>query len=132
MEDYRNLDGKFKLKLCYPELAWGKNGKNCNEWYQTSNPFTNSTITGFQEIFLAFHINSNKYAWGGLGINTKGPNHYAIIDDSPTRDNYFCAIGVKNYWPKDGLIPGPRHPDIVDNIESTYTGITKVVLYVED
>ena len=58
LENYRNKEGKFKFKLCYPELTWGKNGSNCNEWFQTSNPYTDSTITGFQEIFLAFDVNS--------------------------------------------------------------------------
>merc|ERR1712126_261825 len=40
LENYRNKEGKFKFKLRYPELTWGINGSNCNEWFQTSNPYT--------------------------------------------------------------------------------------------
>ena len=69
LEDYRNSEGKFQFKLCYPELTWGKEKKNCNEWIQSSNPYTEYTITGFQEIFLAFDKDGKMNEWKGLGKN---------------------------------------------------------------
>ena len=43
LEEYRGVDGNFQFKLCYPELG------QCNEWTQSSNPVTDTTITGFKE-----------------------------------------------------------------------------------
>ena len=42
----RNCDGTFHLKMSWPEI----NG--VNEWSQTSNPATASTVSGFQGKFL--------------------------------------------------------------------------------
>ena len=38
LEHYRGKDGNFQFKLCYPEVG------KCNEWIQTSNPATETTI----------------------------------------------------------------------------------------
>ena len=48
LEGFRSQEGKFRLKLCWPELDWGQGGCHCNEWLQTSNPVNSSDITGFQ------------------------------------------------------------------------------------
>ena len=109
LEDYRNNDGKFQLKLCYPQLTWGKDGKICNEWIQSSNLYTESTITGFEKIFLAFDRNSNNDDWRGLGKNLVGNDVAVMMDDSPDTSNWFSAIGAKSYW-GNRTIPGPRHP----------------------
>ena len=133
LEDYRTKDGKFKFKLCYPELTWGKNGRNCNEWYQTSNPYTEPTISGFEEIYLAFGRDTSLNHWGGLGKNIAGgPDYSTVIDDSPTHVNHFSDIGCKTYWP-EGQIPGPRFMNDTDDYSYSrkYSGVTKVVLYVE-
>ena len=107
MEDYRR-DGKFHFKLCYPQLTWGKNGKNCNEWIQSSNPYTETTITGFQEIFLAFDKSSLNENWRGLGRNIPGYDGSTIIDDAPQSGYWHSAIGAKNHEVKtNDLIPGP-------------------------
>ena len=37
LQDYRNHEGNFHFKLCYPEVA-GASGGHCNEWFQSSNP----------------------------------------------------------------------------------------------
>ena len=109
LEDYRNSEGNFQFKLCYPELTWGKDGKACNEWIQSSNPFTESSVTDFEEIFLAFDKDSNNDDWRGLGKNLLGKDVAAVMDDSPDTSNWFSAIGAKSYW-GNGTIPGPRHP----------------------
>ena len=67
LENCRNYDGTFKFKLCYPELTWGVNKEKCNEWIQSSNPLTESTITGFVAISLAFTKNGDLRDWKGLG-----------------------------------------------------------------
>ena len=74
LEHYRGSDGNFQFKLCYPEVTTGVGGKKCNEWIQSSNPFTESTITGFRPIFLAFVRNGAGGAWAGIGINTHVKN----------------------------------------------------------
>ena len=48
LEGMRNRDGKFHLKLCYPELT--QFSPPCNEWIQTSNPATETAITGYEEV----------------------------------------------------------------------------------
>ena len=125
LEDYRNSDGKFQFKLCYPELNWGNDGKTCNEWIQSSNPYTDSTITEFEEIFLAFDRDGNKKEWKGLGRNSAVNYADAYLDDSPSQRNWFSAIGAKKRWQKPYLIPGPRHPT-----DTTNSAIAKVELYV--
>ena len=56
LEDFRNDDGSFHFKLCYPELA-GVGGGRCNEWLQDSNPATETDIAGFRPISLSFTRN---------------------------------------------------------------------------
>ena len=110
LEDYRNFEGNFQFKLCYPELTWGKDGKTCNEWIQSSNPYTESTISGFEEIFLAFETNGGYSSLKGLGKNTSGNDKYARVDDEPSIDDWHCAIGARLNWRLDttpGPIPGP-------------------------
>ena len=126
LEDYRNSEGNFQFKLCYPELTWGKEGKTCNEWIQSSNPYTNSTITGFEEIFLAFDRDGTNGNWKGLGMNTLGNNGATIVDDSPSHPNWHSAIGAKANWEGDENIPGPRHP----TESGKYSPTSKVELYV--
>lgn len=40
-ENWKNADGKFLLKLVFPELT---KGKNSNTWKQTSNPIANMKL----------------------------------------------------------------------------------------
>ena len=108
LEDYRGADGRFRFKLCYPELTWGVDGKKCNEWYQTSNPATDQTITGFEAVDLAFTLNSYAQPWQGLG---KTISDATLIDDAPSGTNWYCAIGSLSAWATTETIPGPSHPD---------------------
>ena len=78
LEGFRNKDGKFHLKLCYPEIK-GKNG-NCNEWKQSSNPTTEGKIKGFQKVKLAFPHNGAARSWGGLGRSDLYSTHTLMGD----------------------------------------------------
>ena len=89
-------DGKFHLKLCYPTL-----GGKCNEWTQTSNPATQSTVTDFIPIKLAF---SNDFV--GLGLTSPSASK-TFIDATPSDDAWFYAIGAFKFWGKTDKIPGP-------------------------
>ena len=118
LEKYRNSDGMFQFKLCYPELNWGRGGKTCNEWIQSSNPYTDSTIKDFVAIFLAFDRDSYNGHWKGLGKNSAGNDARTIVDDSPTQSYWYSAIGAKSAW-RNGKIPGPRHPTDLDKPRSS-------------
>ena len=124
LERFRETDGKFKFKLCYPELAWGVGGRTCNVWRQSSNPLTETTIKGFESISLAFTKDSYLRDWRGLG---KSPSNYpyAAIDDAPTESAWWTAIGATRLH--YGKIPGPRS-DRASNIDA----VTKVQLYVQN
>lgn len=126
LETYRNTEGKFHFKLCYPELTWGIDGKTCNEWIQSSNPYTESNITDFEAISLAFKRDSYRDEWRGLGKNIVDKDNRTIIDDSPMRGNVFSSLGALEYWNKWETIAGPRH-----NIygSGNYSVITKVELF---
>ena len=107
LEEFRNSEGNFQFKLCYPEIK-GIGGKSCNEWIQSSNPATESVITGFKPISLAFVKNSISQDWKGLGINLPGNQASSLIDDSPSHPYWFSAIGAFRNWRGADKIPGPR------------------------
>ena len=111
------MKGPFHLKLCYPELP----SPNCNEWSQTSNPVTESHITGFIPISIPFSKNSIRGKFGGLGVNAKGLDRYTFIDDAPRHGYWWAAIGAySNYGDNEKTIPGPFS-----------TKVNKVDLYLE-
>ena len=91
-------DGSFHLKLCYPELG------KCNEWTQTSNPATSSTIKNFKAIKLDFPKNSYGKAFVGIGVSPASAATF--IDDTPNQSNWWYAIGARS-WFGSGTIPGP-------------------------
>jgi len=130
LERYRGSDGNFRFKLCYPEITWGVGGSKCNEWIQSSNPLTETTITGFKSISLAFTITSYMKPWGGLG---KSVSHYpyAAIDDSPSQSGWWFAIGsTRAYY--NGGIPGPRYSSDSSNEANKFGTVKKVILYVQN
>merc|ERR1711892_1305385 len=49
LEQFRNCDGVFHFKLCYPDLV-GNFNFPCNEWTQSSNPLYESLIEDFTPI----------------------------------------------------------------------------------
>ena len=107
LEDFRNSEGNFQFKLCYSEIK-GINGRSCNEWIQSSNPATDSIITGFKPKSLAFVKNGINQDWKGLGINLGRHLCYSLIDDTPTYWTWFSAIGAFRYWGGQNTILGPR------------------------
>ena len=99
LNSLRLADGSFHLKLCYPELG------KCNEWTQTSNPATSSTIENFEAIELGFPKNSNGTAFVGLGVSPASASS-TFIDDTPSQSRWWYAIGARR-WHGSGTIPGP-------------------------
>ena len=128
LEDFRQSDGRFHFKLCYPEVTWGVDGKKCNEWYQTSNPATETTITGFEAIDLAFTINSFEKPWSGIGRSpSKWP--YALIDDAPSESNWWTSIGATRSFGSASTFPGPYTGS--SNYNPATTPVSKVELLVK-
>ena len=125
LENFRNQDGNFHLKVCYPELS--VNGSSCNEWIQSSNPVTETKITGFQAISLVFTKNGDNRAWEGLGYDKAG--NRTLGADSPVNvRKWGGAIGAIEWSPESvGVIPGPRDDQPVGPRD--HRPVTKVVLY---
>ena len=118
LDEFKDSNGNFHFKLCYPELI-GIGGKSCNEWIQSSNPLTANNITGFRAIDLAFDKNSYGQPWAGLGRNLPQYEGAALIDDAPLQSRWWSAIGAFSYYPSPRRIPGPRLPP--DENENTVT-----------
>ena len=122
LEKYKS-GGGFHFRLCYPELVEKNDGDGCNEWIQTSNPTTDSTITGFQPISLSFPYNSYLKNWVGIGKDVSGRGA-TFIDDAPNQSNWWTAIGSYSYHGSSSTIPGPR-----DQTNNKYI-VQQVELYV--
>lgn len=110
LDFYRGVDGKFLFKLCYPELE-GKSGGHCNEWYQTSNPFTEPVITGFEKVLSEFDLKTpgQSEQFGGLGQNPSDSDSSALSND-PSGSPGYMAIGAFKGVTVDGTddtLPGP-------------------------
>merc|ERR1712227_416261 len=116
LKNVTSPDG-YHLKLCYPELKGVNGGDGCNEWIQTSNPISATTITGFKAIKLSFTKDGDNNAWRGIG---KSGSSYSLIDDTPGNGACWLAIGSNTRYFGSGnkQIYGPI---------SNY--VTKVVLY---
>jgi len=123
LEDYRS-GGRFHFRLCYPELVGVNGGDGCNEWTQTSNPATESTITGFQPISLSFLYNSYLENWVGIGKDISGVGA-TFISDAPNRQWWWTAIGSYTYHESSSTIPGPR------NLTNDQYIVKQVELYVK-
>ena len=83
LQSMRNGEGTFHFKLCYPELASVTNNFfPCNEWIQSSNPFTEQTITGYAGITVTWNTNGIGGTFQGLGLSP--PSYrYNLIDAAP-------------------------------------------------
>ena len=115
MENYRDAEGKFRLKICYPEFT-GVGGGRCNEWKQSTNfateSFSGNFAPGFEAIPpLPWNLNGNGQTWGGLGKNVGTAQTRNLIDDTPTSSNYWMSIGAFLASSTSGSTPrmlGPR------------------------
>jgi len=126
LDKYKSDKG-FHFKLCYPELIGVYNGDGCNEWIQTSNPATDTTVTGFKAISLTFPYNSYMKDWDGIGKDIKKDTWLgAFIDDSPNGDYFWTSIGAYQYHGSASTIPGPKSKTEGEN----QFLVTKVELYV--
>ena len=119
LENYRDKDGNFQFKLCYPEFG------QCNVWIQSSNPAEDTTIRGYRSISLSFKTNGARRAWAGLGKSNHNGKRETLIDDSPAARNWHSAIGSYAYWPQKPKIPGPI------GVPPGNKGINVVNLYVK-
>ena len=118
LERFRSPGGNFYLKICYPGATNGIDGGTCNEWSQSSNFFTQSSITGFLPKKLAFPKRGDGSEWQGLALN-ENTQSKAVIDDTPTSDDIAMAIGVTEKM-DDGGIHGPfwdSGPQIITKVE---------------
>ena len=120
LENYRGKDGNFHFKLCYPKVG------KCNEWIQSSNPATETTIRGFKAMSLEWSW-AGRNAWAGLGKTSSNSYGTTLIDDAPKNKEWFCAIGATAYWPERFKIPGPKYEKEEGGPEG---GISEVILYV--
>ena len=102
LETYRANDGKFVLKIQWPE----REGQNFNVWKQGSNPVTSEVggVNGYQGIEIAFTDQS----WGGL---ERQPGGAALLDGSVDHGNWFYAVGAGSEW--SGGFPGASSPENV-------------------
>ena len=111
-------DGTFHFKVCFPSLI--EEFENpCNEWSQTSNPVTETTITGYEPIMLTFHKRGTGGPFNGLGLNEFGDN--TLIDDEPDSGSWWLAIGALTNFGGDDTIPGP-----------SWYAVSKIELYVKE
>jgi len=74
VSQYRWNDGAFRFKLCYPD--------GCIEWKQTSNPVTQTSVTGYHL------INDNDFPgrpfFGGLAYKSEGTCAFLQTPPSPS------------------------------------------------
>ena len=98
LETFRTDWGVFHLNLCY-------GGAMCNVWKQTSNPVTESDITGFVGYGLGYEYNGLNESWAGLGRNLDTSE--TLIDDTPlsAETSWFAIGALKN--DSSGKIWGP-------------------------
>ena len=105
LESMRNKDRVFHFKLCYQELT--QFDFPCNEWMQSSNPVTESTITGFDGITLTFP-KTDVGSFQGLGLSPSSKAN--LIDNSPSSGNWWYSIGtISNFG--SGTVPDPMLQD---------------------
>ena len=95
----RDDKGLFHFKLCYPEITKVKSP--CNEWKQSSNPYTKPKVTGFVPVDLTWPLNSDKKPFEGLMRSTLDKN---LIDDAEG-DKWGNSVGTLK--DSEGKIPGP-------------------------
>ena len=107
LDNYKTGEGKYHFMLCYDGVVQGVDGRRCNEWIQTSNPATSNTVTGYEEIFLAF-TQSAGVAFQGLARSST--TSHCFIDSSPGSDYWWMCVGAFNFN-SYRKIPGPLTVD---------------------
>lgn len=91
LEDFRGGDGKFKLRINWPDLGAGK-----NIWKQSLNPVTTpgmsptNPVAGYEALDIDYTSNS----WGGLD-NSSGST---FLNGTVNHGNWYYSIGSNNIW----------------------------------
>ena len=130
LETFRDAEGKFTFKICYPEYV-GVSGGRCNEWKQTSNPATETTITGFEPIgTLAWNLRGDGQPWGGLGKNVASQQTRTLIDDMPTSSTFWMSIGAFVKYSSSGTAPNIINRVLGPRSTVRSAQVTKVELFV--
>ena len=127
LEDYRNHEGNFHFKVCYPEIT-GVGGNHCNEWFQSSNPTSEGTTNGYQAISVAFFINGAGQSWAGLGFSG---DTATLIDNTGTQAYWFGAIGATKYAPSNGAVTIPG-PSVNQHNQHYYINRVQLHVHVDD
>ena len=113
LEEFRDCDGNFHFKICYPELAENFSFP-CNEWIQSRNPFNEKLLRGYKPINITFQSATQDF--NGLGLSARGRGD-SFIDDAPFLKNDFeRAFSIGSLRGKDGKFPGPP-PYFVEQVE---------------
>ena len=97
LEASRQPDGKFSLKLVWPQRM----GDNTQTWRQTTNPVTQSQRNGGVIGYERIDVHFTAAGWGGL---EKGGAD-SLLDGTVGHSNWFYAVGSS--VAKNGGIPGP-------------------------
>ena len=105
LEAYRNKQGYFHFKLCYPELT--QFPFPCNEWTQTSNPVLESEITDYKAVHITWNKDSINRPFHGIGLSPAS-SKYNLIDDAPEQSNWWSSIGTIVGFGGSSTIPGPK------------------------
>lgn len=87
LEQFRDDNGAFEFMAIQPDIS-----DTIYRWKQTNNPTQSGSLSGYVNI-----ENSS----GGL---VYGPTDYALMSESGTTTNWWCAVGAKQ--PFNGGIPG--------------------------
>ena len=95
LEQFRNCDGVFHFKLCYPDLV-GNFTFPCNEWTQSSNPLYESLIEDFTPIKITF--NSSDAEFPGLAWSRRGLES-CLLEDYPYNSypNSLSKMGRRSF-----------------------------------
>ena len=131
IREYKLQHGKgWRFKLCYPEIAPPQGfEESCNEWYQTSDPYHDSIITGYEAISIPFKVvHPTIGLFGGLGKKKRLEQSYSAIDADPNGISVLgtqFVIGLLKQIDHDTAIPGPYNQGPVNG-----KSVEQVELYV--
>ena len=87
LEQFRDDNGSFEFMAIQPDID-----DTIYRWKQTNNPTQSGSLSGYVNI---------ENGSGGL---VYGPTDYALMSESGTTTNWWCAVGAKQ--PYNGGIPG--------------------------
>ena len=107
--DRFKYNGKFEFLLEYPNL------EGCNIWTQTVSPIDaqHGQDIGYKEVNITWR---NNY-FGGIA---RAYSNHTFLDGSPTKTDYYYAIGLKDPWKQYHTIPGPHDISVYPYTDEKY------------